>query len=872
MFKKIWFQVHWFIGITAGTVLMAIGVSGAILSFDDEILDWINPGIIHVTVQQSPILTPPQLLAHLQTTLPERRISTVTVYTEPGASARIMFTPPPGVKRGEIRYVDPYSGTLLATPQGAAFFQLVERFHRWLLLPVDTGKLVSGTLSLCLLLLGLSGLYLRWPRRIANWRAWFKLDFGLSGRSFLWNVHSVVGTWLLVMYLIFAATGAYWSLDWVKRGVNILAGENMPKRAGEEKGRKEPTGERKGKPNDTVANQALPDLSVAWNSFIHAAGPTTMINLRLPDKVGEPVQFNYLTAQSPHEHARNRMNIALQTGEIKQAEPYANKSRGSRFIAAIYPLHMGSYFGLPGRIIMTLAALLMPLFGITGWMLYLDRRRKKKAIRTQRAVLISPADMSAAPQPEEVLLAYASQSGHAERLALQYAAMLQRAGVAIRVRSLGTLKLTELASFRRALYIVSTFGEGGPPDAARPFIAQLNSAKNSAKRAQPSLLHDQHIGVLALGDRGYPNFCGFGHQLETKLRQLGATTLLPLIEVDGDDPAALTQWQEALTVLSGGRSLTTVEQQQETKRSFMPWILRIRHVLNPGSCGQPLYHLELEAASGNIPHWHSGALAEIAPRHSSERVIDWLQQAGLDGKLVVRLGKTQISLAEALARSELPNDLPVAGTLPQAIVDQLKPLTTRRYSIASIASDGRLHLLVRQVRHAGGLGLGSGWLTTGIDIGDNVMLRIVDNPQFALKANSAPAIFIGNGSGLAGLRAHLRARATQGHQRNWLLFGERQRACDFLYEEEITTWQNNGTLSRVDLAFSRDQPERLYVQEKLRHAADQLQAWLHEGAVIYVCGSLQGMAAGVDAVLTEIIGSAGLEDLIRQGRYRRDVY
>ena len=157
-------------------------------------------------------------------------------------------------------------------------------------------------------------------------------------------------------------------------------------------------------------------------------------------------------------------------------------------------------------------------------------------------------------------------------------------------------------------------------------------------------------------------------------------------------------------------------------------------------------------------------------------------------------------------------------------------------------------------------------------MGERVALRIVDNPQFALVANPAPAIFIGNGSGLAGLRAHLKTRAAQGYQRNWLLFGERQRACDFLYQEEITAWQNNGTLTRVDLAFSRDQPEPLYVQEKLRHAAEQLRTWLRDGAVVYVCGSVQGMAAGVDAVLTEVIGAAGLEDLIRQGRYRRDVY
>jgi len=122
------------------------------------------------------------------------------------------------------------------------------------------------------------------------------------------------------------------------------------------------------------------------------------------------------------------------------------------------------------------------------------------------------------------------------------------------------------------------------------------------------------------------------------------------------------------------------------------------------------------------------------------------------------------------------------------------------------------------------------------------------------------------------LRGHLRARIGSGQRRNWLLFGERERAHDFLYREEIEQWMQDDMLSRVDIAFSRDQAERIYVQDKLRQAADMLKAWLDEGAVLYVCGSLDGMAAGVDAALADLLGEAALEDLIAQGRYRRDVY
>jgi len=152
-------------------------------------------------------------------------------------------------------------------------------------------------------------------------------------------------------------------------------------------------------------------------------------------------------------------------------------------------------------------------------------------------------------------------------------------------------------------------------------------------------------------------------------------------------------------------------------------------------------------------------------------------------------------------------------------------------------------------------------------------LRLRPHRTFRLEGNETrPLILIGNGTGLAGLRAHLRARAAAGRNDNWLVFGERQAAHDFLCREEIETWQSSGVLQRLDMVFSRDQPERLYVQHRLLQSADQLRAWLEKGAAIYVCGSLQGMASGVDAALKQIAGDTLLRDLSATGRYRRDIY
>ncbi|MNT27815.1 Sulfite reductase [NADPH] flavoprotein alpha-component [compost metagenome] len=183
---------------------------------------------------------------------------------------------------------------------------------------------------------------------------------------------------------------------------------------------------------------------------------------------------------------------------------------------------------------------------------------------------------------------------------------------------------------------------------------------------------------------------------------------------------------------------------------------------------------------------------------------------------------------------------------------------------------------MRQERHAcienQGFGVCSGWLTRFAPLDSPIRLRLQANPAFAPALADVPCIYIGNGSGLAGLRAHLRARQRAGLARNWLLFGERQQAFDSVCGEELQGLLDAGHLARLDRVFSRDGETREYVQDSLRANADELREWLAQGAIVYVCGSLQGMAAGIDAVLQEVLGQEGLDTLLAAGRYRRDVY
>jgi sulfite reductase (NADPH) flavoprotein alpha-component len=208
----------------------------------------------------------------------------------------------------------------------------------------------------------------------------------------------------------------------------------------------------------------------------------------------------------------------------------------------------------------------------------------------------------------------------------------------------------------------------------------------------------------------------------------------------------------------------------------------------------------------------------------------------------------------------------------QAWLDALPPLPLREYSIASVPADRLLQLVVRLTRREdGSAGLGSGWLCLHAPLQTALQARVRANPGFR-RHGDTPLLLIGNGTGIAGLRSLLREAEVAGVHGHWLLFGERNAAHDALFGAQLQAWQHSGHLQRLDLAFSRDQPGKVYVQDRLRDAADEVRAWLARGATLHVCGSLDSMARGVDAALREILGEDALDALSADGRYRRDVY
>ena len=417
---------------------------------------------------------------------------------------------------------------------------------------------------------------------------------------------------------------------------------------------------------------------------------------------------------------------------------------------------------------------------------------------------------------EQFWVVYASQTGQAEALARQSAQMLMTDKRQVHVCRIDENWQEAVQQARCILFVVSTYGEGSAPDHARRFVQQ------SMHAATPRMLQGKRYGVLALGDSHYPAFCAFGRELDGWLQAAGAIPEFPRIEVDQMNAQALQQWQARLQHLGATH---TVDWHTPAAR-YSPWHFVARQLLNEGSPGNPVYLVTLQGSAEAMPQWQPGDLVDVL--------------------------------------------VPGAEAWP------------RVYSIANLPGEGRLELIVRlHRRDDGSKGMASSWLTETACAGDRIQMKIRSNPGFHLEPDlSRPLILIGAGTGIAGLRAHLQARAhamrqsgLQVPQRNaWLFFGERSIRHDYLCRLEIEDWKRQQVLSKVDLTFSRDDPVAPYVQHNLLAQSKEVCEWIRQGAQILICGNAQKMAPGVDKALRRMLGSHEVDLLLEAGRIRRDVY
>ncbi|EHU2144937.1 PepSY domain-containing protein [Acinetobacter baumannii] len=848
MFKKFLFQIHWFLGISAGLILSIMGVTGAIYSYDQQILKWVNTDSYVVQAQSSPKLTPAQLYQHFTTIQPEIKINSITIAKDPTASS-VVNIEKEGERRGYNMMVNPYTAQVLPEVQGRKLLLLIQQIHRNLTAG-EFGKQITGACALMLIYFVLSGLYLRWPKKHSA-RQWLAVKPKLKGRNFIWDLHAVVGTWVIVFYLLFACTGLYWSYDWWRSGMFKVLGVEQPKMQGHGG-----SGRNKDQlPKIQLDNaQLITALNQTWSGFNNQIGRDySTLTVNLPKKDDGKIELSFVDATPQHERARNQAVYNYKTANIEKMELYEDKKLNQKIMSSMLPVHRGSFFGPVYQFVAMLASLAMPLFFVTGWMLYLKRRKQKKLTQAARQSLEGHyIDQNAKPW----LITYATQTGVAEQLAWSTATSLQEAHQPVQVKSVQQLTEADLQQHEQILFVISTYGTGEAPDLA----------SNFAKKLLKTNLELQHVkyAVLALGSKEYPDtYCSFGHTVDEWLKNNGAKALFDIIEVDNANPADIQNWNQAL-VKATKLDLHAVN----IEKVFDNWTLQQRDLLNPNSLGQPAYNIELTASHEAV--WQAGDIAEIQPGNSPERINKFLQHHHILKNAVV--DSLQVSIEKALWNKDLTGEIEPFANLDH-LLEQLPTLPTREYSIASIPSQQVLRLVVRQqYDEFGDLGLGSGWLTQHTEINQNVALRIRTNESFHLIDDNRPIICIGNGTGIAGLMSLLHTRTRHNYTENWLIFGERQRAHDFFYASTIEAWQTMGMLKRLDLAFSRDQEQRVYVQDIIRQNAAELINWIERGAVLYVCGSIDGMASGVDQALIHILGEEQVDELRQQGRYRRDVY
>ncbi|HEY8288371.1 MAG TPA: flavodoxin domain-containing protein [Acetobacteraceae bacterium] len=532
-----------------------------------------------------------------------------------------------------------------------------------------------------------------------------------------------------------------------------------------------------------------------------------------------------------------------------------------------------------------------------------------------------PAAVPAAPPARRIPLTilFGTESGNAEALAAQARKSAAKLGFAAKVVDMADITPAEAAETQNLLVIASTWGEGDPPQRAADFQDAL--AAEDAPR-----FDKVQYAVLALGDRAYAQFCETGRRFDERLAALGGTRIAERIECDLDFESPAADWigrtLEQLSTKAGGTeagaSIIHVDFARpgsDAPNRLRPFEAEItEHVRLSGSRStSDTHHLAVSLEGAGIAYEPGDSLG-VMPTNDPALADAVLAAAGLAGDSSLRTALIERFDITTLTGKQIEEYGRVTGWAPPAedwaaerqVIDLLeavphrltaeqlttllRPLPPRYYSIASSrkAVGEEAHLLVSALRYASHgrerTGVASVDMTGRHKAGDRLKVFLRGNAHFRLPTDNArPVIMIGPGTGVAPFRGFMQEREAIGATgRNWLVFGHRNYTHDFLYQLEWQEWLKAGLLTRLDVAFSRDQPTRRYVQHALWDARKELYAWLRDGATLYVCGDANAMAKDVHATLLRILADQGAQDeaaakatldaIRRDGRYLRDVY
>ncbi|MFW5385673.1 NADPH-dependent assimilatory sulfite reductase flavoprotein subunit [Yersinia sp. 2542 StPb PI] len=558
-------------------------------------------------------------------------------------------------------------------------------------------------------------------------------------------------------------------------------------------------------------------------------------------------------------------------------------------------------------------------------------------VNQQPGVAATPA--AVAPPALTITLISASQTGNARRLAEQLRDDLLAAKLNVNLVNAGDYKFKQIAQERLLIVVASTQGEGEPAEEAVALHKYLFSKKAPK-------LPETAFAVFGLGDTSYEHFCQAGKDFDSKLAELGAQRLLDRVDADVEYQESAQQWRQQIVAVLQARvpaqSATAAAVTQSgvvdeitsspySKTAPLTAQLSVQQKVTGRNSEKDVRHIEIDLADSGLRYQPGDALGvwfDNDPALVDELLaLLWLkgdEQVSVDGQnlplaqalrshfeltqnttLIVdkyavlsRDEKLIALLADKPALQQYAKNTPIVDMVRQApsdlnadqLIALLRPLTPRLYSIASsqAETENEVHITVGVVRYdidgrprTGGA---SGYLADRLEVEGDIRVFIEHNDNFRLPANpETPVIMIGPGTGIAPFRAFMQQREADGASgKNWLFFGNPHFTEDFLYQVEWQRYVKDGLLTRIDLAWSRDQAHKIYVQDKLRAQGAELWNWIQQGAHIYVCGDANRMAKDVEQVLLDVVALHGamdteqadeyLSELRLARRYQRDVY
>ncbi|WP_018617195.1 diflavin oxidoreductase [Segetibacter koreensis] len=534
--------------------------------------------------------------------------------------------------------------------------------------------------------------------------------------------------------------------------------------------------------------------------------------------------------------------------------------------------------------------------------------------KVQPATAVPAAE--AKPLVNKITITYGTETGNSKKLASEFASKAKKNGINAKVVSLDQYRLNDLPKEDYFLSIVSTHGEGEPPAAAKKFYDHIHSNGFTLDKLK--------YGVLALGDTSYPLFCTAGEDVDKQLEKLGGKRIIPLqkcdVDFESDANGWFTQVLHQLTAPAPAAntqviSAPVISKKSTGKKIYNGTILTNVNLNDRGS-NKETHHVEI--AAEDIEYLPGDSLGVIPenPLRIVEPIVELLNIDRqktftfrseevtafdlLKKKLnIFYLPERVVSKYAALVNQDIPSTkialLDLLKIYPlkdnsqfDELIEILEPIAPRLYSISSSpeAHSGEVHITVARdkfhVNEEWKCGLCSDYLSQ-LPVDSNIEFYIHKNNQFRLPADDKDIIMIGPGTGIAPFRSFLAQRdATGATGLSWLFFGDQHFVTDFLYQTELQNWKETGTLTKINVAFSRDQKEKVYVQHKMLKHGEELYSWINSGASVYVCGAKEPMSADVEDTLMQIVEKFGnktieeavqfIEQLKEDDRYLKDVY